>query len=129
MSVFGLIVTRGHFLDYLLEHPNVSPVWQRYINHPFVLGLGNGDLPLKSFKGYLVQDYLYLVHFVRANALASYKAKNMEDIAAVGDRPTDSIAGIDANIASRAHGWYRISTPRCNCTLITAKNSDYQKTR
>lgn len=81
-STLTLPFAPGHFLDYLLEHPNVSPVWQRYINHPFVLGLGNGDLPLKSFKGYLVQDYLYLVHFVRANALASYKAKNMEDIAA-----------------------------------------------
>jgi len=59
-------------------------------------------LPLESFKGYLVQDYLYLVsplplrghpcapadprsqiHFARANALASYKAKSMADIAAV----------------------------------------------
>jgi thiaminase len=48
-----------------------------------VLGLGSGELPLESFKGYLIQDYLYLVHFARANALASYKAKNMEDVAAV----------------------------------------------
>ncbi|RBQ74018.1 hypothetical protein VDGD_21397 [Verticillium dahliae] len=46
------------------------------------MGLGNGTLPLSSFKGYLVQDYLYLVHFARANALASYKATSMEDIVA-----------------------------------------------
>lgn len=78
----------GHFIDYLLERPDVLPVWQRYINHPFVLALGNGELPLDSFKGYLIQDYLYLVQFARANALASYKSKNMEDIAAVGSRPT-----------------------------------------
>lgn len=67
--------------------------------HPFVMGMGNGTLPLESFKGYLVQDYLYLVrddqvevgviadriqvHFARANALASYKAKNIKDITAV----------------------------------------------
>ncbi|KAI0180253.1 Phosphomethylpyrimidine kinase-domain-containing protein [Hypoxylon sp. FL1284] len=71
----------GRFVDYLLERPDVVPVWERFISHPFVLGLGNGELPLESFKGYLIQDYLYLVHFARANALASYKAKNMEDIA------------------------------------------------
>lgn len=58
-------------------------MWHRFTNHPFVLALGNGELPLDSFKKYLVQDYLYLVHFARANALASYKAKNIRDIAAV----------------------------------------------
>ncbi|KAI8966764.1 Phosphomethylpyrimidine kinase-domain-containing protein [Daldinia sp. FL1419] len=81
-SVLTLPFSRGHFLEYLLERPDVAPVWDQYINHPFVLGLGNGTLPLESFKGYLIQDYLYLVHFARANALASYKSKNMEDIAA-----------------------------------------------
>ncbi|KAI0840649.1 Phosphomethylpyrimidine kinase-domain-containing protein [Hypoxylon sp. FL0890] len=81
-SLLTLPFAPGHFIDYLLERPDVSPVWHRFINHPFVLALGNGELPLESFKGYLIQDYLYLVHFARANALASYKSKNMEDIAA-----------------------------------------------
>ncbi|OTA93336.1 hypothetical protein M434DRAFT_395749 [Hypoxylon sp. CO27-5] len=81
-SLLTLPFTPGHFIDYLLGRPDVSPVWHRFINHPFVLALGNGELPLESFKGYLIQDYLYLVHFARANALASYKSKNMEDIAA-----------------------------------------------
>lgn len=31
------------------------------MNHPFVMAMGDGSLPLESFKGYLVQDYLYLV--------------------------------------------------------------------
>jgi thiaminase len=39
----------------------VSVVWDRFVNHPFVLAMGNASLPLESFKGYLVQDYLYLV--------------------------------------------------------------------
>lgn len=47
------------------------------------MAMGSGKLPLESFKNYLIQDYLYLVHFARANALASYKANNMEDVAAV----------------------------------------------
>jgi len=59
-----LLVTRGHFVDYLLERPDVAPVWSRFVNHPFVLAMGDGSLPLDSFKGYLIQDYLYLVcHF------------------------------------------------------------------
>lgn len=31
------------------------------VNHPFVLAMGDGTLPLESFKGYLMQDYVYLV--------------------------------------------------------------------
>ncbi len=73
-------------MEWLLSRRDVAPVWHLYINHPFVLGLGNGKLPLESFKKYLIQDYLYLVHFARANALASYKAKNIRDIAAVRRR-------------------------------------------
>lgn len=75
--------TSDRFIDYLLNRPDVASVWERFTTHPFVLGLGSGKLPLESFKSYLVQDYLYLVQFARANALASYKAKSIEDISAV----------------------------------------------
>ncbi|KAK0646694.1 Phosphomethylpyrimidine kinase-domain-containing protein [Cercophora newfieldiana] len=81
-SVSRLPFSPGHFVDYVLEHPDVAPVWHRFVNHPFVLAMGNGTLPLESFKGYLVQDYLYLIQFARANALASYKARSMHDIVA-----------------------------------------------
>lgn len=39
----------------------MRPIWHRFTHHPFVQGLGDGTLPLKNFKDYLVQDYLYLV--------------------------------------------------------------------
>lgn len=44
----------------------MAPVWGRFVNHPFVMAMGNGTLPLDSFKGYLVQDYLYLVSFAQS---------------------------------------------------------------
>lgn len=81
-SVYTLPFTPGRFIDYLLSRPDVAPVWRRFVYHPFVMAMGSGKLPLESFKNYLVQDYLYLVHFARANALASYKANSIEDIAA-----------------------------------------------
>ncbi len=52
-----------------MDLPEVAPVWNRYITHPFVQALGDGSLPLESFKGYLVQDYLYLVGFDAGNPL------------------------------------------------------------
>ncbi|KAH6627592.1 Phosphomethylpyrimidine kinase-domain-containing protein [Chaetomium tenue] len=81
-SVYTLPFSPGHFIDYLLERPDVAPIWDKFVNHPFVLAMGDGTLPVESFKGYLMQDYVYLIHFARANALGSYKASNMKDIAA-----------------------------------------------
>ncbi|KAK2072323.1 hypothetical protein P8C59_006682 [Phyllachora maydis] len=81
-STYTLPFSPDRFVEYLLERPEVAPLWDRYVYHPFVLAMGDGTLPLESFKEYLTQDYIYLTHFARANALAAYKAKNMEDTAA-----------------------------------------------
>ncbi len=51
--------------------------WRSYIWHPFVQGLADGSLPLPAFRRYLVQDYLFLVQFARAFALAAYKAESL----------------------------------------------------
>jgi thiaminase (transcriptional activator TenA) len=54
--------------------------WENYVDHDFVRGLGDGTLPPESFKHYLVQDYLFLIHYARAWALASYKADDLADM-------------------------------------------------
>ncbi len=40
------------------------------LEHPFVRGLGDGDLPLESFQEYVAQDAFFLEAFGRAYALA-----------------------------------------------------------
>jgi len=57
-----------------------GPVWQGYTHHAFVEGLRDGTLPRKAFLGYLVQDYLFLIHFARAWALAVTKAETLEEM-------------------------------------------------
>ncbi|WP_428396210.1 TenA family protein [Lichenicoccus sp.] len=47
--------------------------WHDYTHHSFVSGLAAGTLPEASFRTYLVQDYLYLIQYARAYALAVYK--------------------------------------------------------
>ena len=48
--------------------------WVAYIRHRFVLLLATGALPEACFRRYLVQDYLFLIHFARAWGLAIYKS-------------------------------------------------------
>ena len=62
--------------------------WRAYTWHLFVQGLADGTLPITAFKRYLIQDYLFLVQFARAFALAAYKAESpaafSDKIAATG---------------------------------------------
>src|SRR6202163_3290200 len=50
------------------------PAWYAYTRHEFVHLLASGDLPEACFPRYLVQDYLFLIHFARAWGLAIYKS-------------------------------------------------------
>ncbi|MEM9247797.1 MAG: thiaminase II [Pseudomonadota bacterium] len=54
--------------------------WERYVRHPFVAGLGDGTLPREAFLRYLVQDYVFLLHFSRAWALAVVKSETLEEM-------------------------------------------------
>jgi thiaminase/transcriptional activator TenA len=55
-------------------------VWPAYTRHDFVLRLARGDLPEAAFRRYLVQDYLFLIHFARAWGLAVYKSDTLAEM-------------------------------------------------
>ena len=59
-----------------------APDWDAYVRHPFVRALGDGTLPRAAFLHYLVQDYLFLIHFARAWALAVVKADTLDEMRA-----------------------------------------------
>jgi thiaminase/transcriptional activator TenA len=54
--------------------------WTRYVDHPFVRALGDGTLPKPAFQHYLKQDYLFLIQFARAYALAGYKSSTLAEL-------------------------------------------------
>lgn len=57
-----------------------STEWESYVDHDFVRRMGAGTLPQEAFRTYLVQDYLFLIQFARAYALATYKSRALADI-------------------------------------------------
>ncbi|MFY0610362.1 MAG: thiaminase II [Hyphomicrobiaceae bacterium] len=63
--------------------------WHAYTEHPFTNAMADGTLPEAGFRHYLVQDYLFLIEFARAYALAVYKAPTLADM-------RDAAAGVSA---------------------------------
>ena len=57
-----------------------SDEWRAYAEHPFTDAMADSSLPEAAFRRYLVQDYLFLIEFARAYALAVYKAPDLADL-------------------------------------------------
>lgn len=57
-----------------------EPVWRAIQQHPFVRGIGEGNLDRDKYEFYLKQDYVYLIDFGRVFALASAKARLLDDM-------------------------------------------------
>ena len=53
------------------------PIRQAILAHPFVAGVGAGTLETVRFKHYVLQDYVYLIDYSRALALAAAKAPDL----------------------------------------------------
>ncbi|WP_017998989.1 TenA family protein [Paracoccus sp. N5] len=59
-----------------------APDWDAYTRHGFVEGMRDGSLPRAEYLAYLVQDYLFLIQFSRAWALAVVKAGDLDEMRA-----------------------------------------------
>ena len=53
---------------------DVEHIWTKIFNHPFVVQLYDGSLPISKFKYYIIQDYNYLITMMRCFSLIAAKA-------------------------------------------------------
>ncbi|MDH3695629.1 MAG: thiaminase II, partial [Gammaproteobacteria bacterium] len=57
-----------------------NQTWYAYVEHEFVKQFSDGSLPRQAFLHYLKQDYICLIHFARAWALAVYKSDRIDEM-------------------------------------------------
>ncbi|WP_152047475.1 TenA family protein [Aureimonas psammosilenae] len=71
----------------LFDHLKAAALanWTAYTSHDFVQRLAGNRLPEAAFRFYLVQDYLFLIQFARAQALAAYKSRTLREMRAAKD--------------------------------------------
>jgi len=71
------------FTDRLWQR--VKPIWEAYLEHPFVKGIGEGTLDKEKFKHYMKQDYVYLIEYSRVFAIGSAKAPDLKTMTMFAD--------------------------------------------
>ncbi|MDD3642293.1 MAG: thiaminase II [Candidatus Krumholzibacteria bacterium] len=57
---------------------DAGPIWEKIIEHPFVVELYRGDLPLYKFRFYILQDYNYLIAAMKNFGIIASRAPSVE---------------------------------------------------
>lgn len=100
--------------------------WRAYCGHEFVRRIGDGTLPRSSFRHYLVQDYVFLIHFARAKALAVYKSESLDEMRAAA-RMLDGILNHEMALhVEFCRGW-GLGLEQMETTLEARANMAYTR--
>jgi thiaminase (transcriptional activator TenA) len=55
-----------------------QPIWDAQLTHPFVVALGNGTLPERKFRYYILQDARFLAELARVFSAGALRAPDSE---------------------------------------------------
>lgn len=59
-----------------LLYEDAKPIWDSYLSHPFVTGIGDGTLDIDRFRFFMLQDYVYLYNYAKVFAIGVVKAQD-----------------------------------------------------
>src|ERR1041384_7643087 len=59
-------------------HKLAQPIWDAQLTHPFVVALGNGTLPERKFRYYILQDARFLAELARVFSAGALRAPDSE---------------------------------------------------
>lgn len=100
-----------------------APIWQAIQHHPFLAELCSGDLPVETFRYYVIQDFHYLEAFGRAVATALAKAPTSELLVAMSKRVSTPI---ERPLHARLFALAGVERGAAAATRISPTNLAYQ---
>lgn len=110
------------FSEILYE--KVSEIWKKTHHHPFVVGMGSGNLPADSFIRYMKQDYVFLIDYSKLFALGSVKARDIETMAAFAKLLHETLNG-EMELHRQYAGKFGITNTQLEETKPTPINLAY----
>lgn len=115
------------FTEILFER--VKHIWDGYLEHPFIVELGEGTLEKDKFKNYLIQDYLYLVEYSKVFALGIVKSESVEEMkfylqALRGTVEDETAVHIEY---LEGFGYSREKTEKCDALIENSSYTSYMQ--
>lgn len=111
---------------FALWRADAAPQWRAYIHHEFVEGLRSGDLPRAAFLHFLRQDYVFLIHFARAWALAAAKAETLAELRAAS-ATVQALAHVEMPLHVQICAGHGISPADLEATVEATENLAYTR--
>jgi thiaminase/transcriptional activator TenA len=74
----------GRYTEFL--RAEAASIWDAIMGHPFLVEMSKGSLPIEKFRFYIVQDYAYLIDFVRLLGIILDKVEDIATMRAFVDR-------------------------------------------
>lgn len=100
--------------------------WQRYVEHQFVRELADGSLPGKAFVHYLIQDYVFLMHFARAWSLVVVKARTITEMR-IAAATVNALVNDEMSLHVATCARYGISEAELGAARETSANLAYTR--
>ena len=95
-------------------------------DHPFVKGVGRGDLPNNVFAYYMKQDYVFLIDYAKLFALGSIKSTNLEVMAKFAELLHDTL-NFEMNLHREYAKEFGVSIRELEQTKPTPNNLAYTR--
>lgn len=99
-------------------------IWAGYHTHPFVTGIKNGTLDVKKFRGYMIQDYWYLMDYTKVFAVGVAKSKSVE-VMKLFAKYIQSILEGEVNVHNGYMKMFGITQEELEQTPIAQDNRSY----
>jgi thiaminase/transcriptional activator TenA len=101
-----------------------EPIWAAQHEHPFVRGIGAGNLDAAKFRHYVRQDYLFLVEYARLLALGCARAPELDDMTRFA-RLAESVLGSEMELHRSYAAEWGISAAELEAERPTATTRAY----
>ncbi len=101
-------------------------IWKSYYNHPFIIGMSEGNLEKDKFRFYLIQDYIYLLDYAKVFALGIVKASDEQIMKKLACLLND-ILNSEMTIHNRYNDLLKITEEEIKNTKKSIHNTSYTK--
>lgn len=103
-----------------------KPIWEAYLEHPFLKELSQGTLEEDKFCFYVKQDYVYLIDYIKIFALGMVKSDTLKDMQAFS-RCANAIVNIEMDAHIEFAKKFGITKEELEDTKPNANNLSYTK--